>query len=210
MKKMDFLKEETIIFFFQSNLPHSPLDPPPPPLLSDLFNIPNVPRVDEFLNNNDFNFDFSNVYVLAAPDPAPLRGFARIFFPNGPSTAKTSSNVGTNTAKTSSNVETYTTQTMSGDRLIGELQRVIEKEKPMEEIVPDKNIIFSLPKIPPILDNENSEIKQEIKKQKDDKINEEKDLTRLKDEVDAGEIPKEIELQEKLQLFFHVLAARSK
>ena len=55
--------------------------------------------------------------------------------------------MGTNTAKTSSNVETYTTQTMSGDRLIGEFQRVIEKENPMEEIVPDENIIFSLPKI---------------------------------------------------------------
>ena len=35
---------------------------------------------------------------------------------------------------------------MSGDRLIGELKRVIEKEKPKEEIVPDENIIFSLPK----------------------------------------------------------------
>ena len=47
--------------------------------------------------------------------------------------------------------------------------------------------------MPTILDNEDFEIKQEIKKQKDDEINEEKDLTRLKDEVDAGEIPKEIE-----------------
>ena len=101
--------------------------------------------------------------------------------------------MGTNTAKTSSNVGTNTTQTMSGNRLIGELERVTEKEKPKEEIVPDENIIFSLQKIPAILDNEDFEIKQEIKKQKDDEINEEIDLTRLKDEINAGEIPKEIE-----------------
>ena len=88
---------------------------------------------------------------------------------------------------------TNTTQTMSGDRLIGELERIIEKEKPKEGVVPDENIIFSLPKIPKILDNEDFEIKQQIKKQKDDKVNEEIDLTRLKDEIDVGEIPKEIE-----------------
>ena len=61
---------------------------------------------------------------------------------------------------------TKTTQTMSADRLIGELERVIEKEKPKEEIVPDENIIFSLPKIPTILENEDFEIKQEIKNKK--------------------------------------------
>ena len=82
---------------------------------------------------------------------------------------------------------------MSADRLIGELERVIEKEKPKEEIVPDENIIFSLPKIPTILENEDFEIKQEIKKQKDDEIYEEIGLTRLKDEIGAGKIPKEIE-----------------
>ena len=88
---------------------------------------------------------------------------------------------------------TNTTQTVSGDCLIGELKRVIEKEKPKEEIVPDENIIFSLPKTPTILDNEGFQIKQEIKKQKDAEINDEIDLTRLKDEKDAGEIPKDIE-----------------
>ena len=46
------------------------------------------------------------------------------------------------------------TQTMSGDRLVEELERVIEKEKPKKEIVPDENIIFGLPKIPTILDDE--------------------------------------------------------
>ena len=78
------------------------------------------------------------------------------------------------------------------DCLIREIESIIEKEKPKEEIASNENI-FSLLKMPTILDNEDFEIKQEIKKQKDDEINEEKDLTRLKDEVDAGEIPKEIE-----------------
>ena len=75
---------------------------------------------------------------------------------------------------------------MSGDCLIGEVERVIEKEKQKEEIFPDGNIIFTLPKAPIILDDEDFQIKQEIKKQKDDKLNEEIDLTRLKDEIDRG------------------------
>ena len=139
-------------------------------------------RIDEFLNNNDFDFDFSNGYVRLAPNPPPPRGFARNLFPNRPSTAKTSSNVGTNT-----------TQTMSGDCLIGELERVIEKEEPKEEIIPDENIIFTLPKAPTVLDDEGFETKQEIKIQKDEKMQQEIDLTRLKDEIDAGEVPGEIE-----------------
>ena len=65
-----------------------------------------------------------------------------------------------------SNVGTNTTQTMSGDCLIGELERVIEKEEPKEEIVPDENIIFTVPKAPTILDVEDFETKQEIKKTK--------------------------------------------
>ena len=98
------------------------------------------------------------------------------------------------TAKTSSNVGTNTTQTMSGDCLIGELETVIEKEKPKEEIVPDENVLFTLPKAPTILDDEDFETKQEInKKQKDGEIQQEIDLSRLKDEIDAGEIPREIE-----------------
>ena len=117
----------------------------------DLFNIPDVPRINEFLNNNDFNFDLSNGYVPSSPDPTPLRGFMGNFFPNRPSTAKTSSNV-----------RTDTTQTMSVDHLIGYLERVTEKEKPKEEIVPDENIIFTLPKALTILDDEDFETKQEI------------------------------------------------
>ena len=50
-----------------------------------------------------------------------------------------------------------------------------------------------MPKIPTILDNEGFEIKQKIEKQKDDDTNEEIDLARLKDEIDTGEIHKEIE-----------------
>ena len=124
---MSFSTEEmaaaATIFF---PLPPASSSPPPPnfpnprplPLPSDLFNIPNVPRIGEFLNNNHFNFDLSNGYVPPAPNPPLLRGFARIFFPNGRSTAKTSSNVGT-----------YMTQTMSGDRLIGELKRENQRKR---------------------------------------------------------------------------------
>ena len=54
---------------------------------------------------------------------------------------------------------TNTTQTMSWDHLIGDLERVIEKEKPKGEIVPDENIVFTLPKAPKILDDEDFETK---------------------------------------------------
>ena len=100
--------------FFLLNPSSPPLCPPPPPPPSDLLNIPNVLRIDEFLNNNDFNFGFSNGCVPPAPNPPPLRRFAGNFFPNRPSTAKTSSNVGIST-----------TQTMSGDRLIGPSQQIL-------------------------------------------------------------------------------------
>ena len=62
---------------------------------------------------------------------------------------------------------------MSGYCLIAELERVTQKEKPKEKIVADEKIIFSLLKIPTILDDEDFEIKQEIRNQKDDEINEE-------------------------------------
>ena len=104
---------------------------------------------------NDFDFDFSNGYVPLATNPPPLRKFVGNFFPKRPSTAKTSSNTRTNM-----------TQTMSDDCLIGELERVIEKEKPKEEIVPDENINFTLPKTPTILNDEDFETKQEMKKTK--------------------------------------------
>ena len=181
-EKYDFFNRGDNNNFFLPNPPPPPLGPPPPPLPSDLFNIPNVPRIDEFLNNSDFEFDFSNGYVPPAPDPLPPRGLAGNFFPNRPSTAKTSLNM-----------ETNMTQTMSVDCLIGERERVIEKEKPKEEIVSDENIILTLPKAPTILDDEDFETKQEIKKRKDDKIQQERDLMKLKDKIDKGEIPREIE-----------------
>ena len=53
---------------------------------------------------------------------------------------------------------TNTTQTMNGDCIIEK-----KKKKTKEEIVPDENIMFSLPKIPTILDSEDFKIKQEIK-----------------------------------------------
>ena len=46
-----------------------------------------------------------------------------------------------------------TTQALSGNKLIGELERVIEKEEPKEEIVPDEDISFTLPKISTTLDD---------------------------------------------------------
>ena len=165
-------------------LPNFPnLRPPPPP--SDLFNVLNVQIIDEFLNNNDFNFDFSYGCVLPVPDLLSLRKFAGNIFPNGPSTAKNSSKKNT--------VGTNTSQAKSGDCLIGDLERVLEKKNPKEEIAHDQNIIFSLPKTQTVLDNEDFEIKQEIKKQKDDETVEEIDLIRLKYEIGMGEIPKEIE-----------------
>ena len=109
-EKNEFFKRGDNNNFFLPNPPPSSLGVPPPSPPSDLFDIPNVPRIEEFLNNNDFNFNFSNSYVPPVPDPPPFKGLVRIFFSNGPSTSKTSSNVGTNMAKTSSNMGTNTTQ----------------------------------------------------------------------------------------------------
>ena len=69
----------------------------------------------------------------------------------------------------------------------------MEKEKPKENLVPENGIVFTLPKIPEILNNGDFEQKQEIKKQQDDEINDGIDLNRLKDQIDPGKIPKEIE-----------------
>ena len=53
---------------------------------------------------------------------------------------------------------------MSGDCLLGELERVIKIKKSNENLAPENDIVFSLPKIPRILDSEDFEQKQEIKK----------------------------------------------
>ena len=67
------------------------------------------------------------------------------------------------------------------------------QNKTKENLVPNKDIIFILPKLPAILDKDDFEQKQDIKKQEDNEMNNEVDLTRLKDEIDSGDIPKEIE-----------------
>lgn len=58
-----------------------------------------------------------------------------------------------------------TTKT-SGDHLMGELERVIGKEKPKENLAPDKDIVLTLPKLPRIFDNDDFEQKQETKNNK--------------------------------------------
>ena len=63
-----------------------------------------------------------------------------------------------------------TTQTLSGNKLIGELERVIEKERPKEEIVPDKDISFTLPKISTILDDQIFEKEHEKKREEKEQI----------------------------------------
>ena len=43
---------------------------------------------------------------------------------------------------------------LSGGCLNSELERVIEKEKPKENLVPDEDTVFTLPNISTILDND--------------------------------------------------------
>ena len=54
------------------------------------------------------------------------------------------------TARRKNDAAANTTQTMSGEHLIGELEKVIEKkkkkEKPKENLLPEDDIVFSLPK----------------------------------------------------------------
>ena len=56
--------------------------------------------------------------------------------------------------------------------------------------MPDDDIVFSLPKLSTILDNEDFDKKNNLKSSKE--INDEIDLQRLHDEINSGEIPKEI------------------
>ena len=57
-------------------------------------------------------------------------------------------------------------QTMSRDRLIGELEWVVEKEKPKEKLQADNDVIFFLPKISTILDDDKYEKKKKEKSQR--------------------------------------------
>ena len=137
-----------------------------------------LPNIESFLNNNVNNFP------PPPPPSPPLTPFQNFFQPPPLQRAPDA------TARRKNDAATNTTQTMSSDCLIGELERVIEKEKPKENLLPEDDIVFALPKIPEILSNEDFEQKQEIKKQQDDEINNEIGLNRLKDEIDAGEIPR--------------------
>ena len=69
----------------------------------------------------------------------------------------------------------------------------------------EDDVVFALPKIPEILDNKDFEQKQKIKKQQDDEI----DLNRLKDEIVACKISREIEFYSGRQNYNFFLA-RSK
>ena len=82
-----------------------------------------------------------------------------------------------------------TTQTLSGKKLIRKRERVIEKEKPKEKIVPDKDISFTLLKISTILDDLIFEKEQEKKRKEEKQIKSEIDLQKLKDKLDVGEVP---------------------
>ena len=82
---------------------------------------------------------------------------------------------------------------MSGNKLIRELERIIEKEKPKEEIVPDEDISFALPNVSTISDGQIFEKEQEKKREEEEQIKSEIDLQKLKDECDMGEVPKELE-----------------
>ena len=55
---------------------------------------------------------------------------------------------------------------MSGNRLIGELERVIEKEKPTEKLEVDDCVTLFLPEIPTILDDDEYEKKKKKEKNK--------------------------------------------
>ena len=57
------------------------------------------------------------------------------------------------TVRRINDVATNTTQTMSGNRIIGELERAIEKKKQKENLVPEDDIVFAIPKIPQVLEN---------------------------------------------------------
>ena len=69
------------------------------------------------------------------------------------------------TVRRKNGTATNTTQTISGDSPIKELEQVIEVERLKENLVPEVDIFFVLPKILQILDNKKFEQKQEIKKQ---------------------------------------------
>ena len=89
---------------------------------------------------------------------------------------------------------TNTNQTLSGDRLIGELERVIEKEKPKENIVLDDDIVFSLPKIPTILDNDDFKVRKQTTEQVNKETGNEINIHKIQDEINSGNVSSENEI----------------
>ena len=71
-------------------------------------------------------------------------------------------------------------QTLFGNKFIRELERVIEKGKPKEEIVPDQDISFTLSKISTILDDWIFEKEQEKKREKEEQIKSKIDLKKIR------------------------------
>ena len=67
------------------------------------------------------------------------------------------------------------------------------KEKAKKNLVHEDDIVFALSKLPTILGNDDFEEKQEIKREQKKGIDDEINLTRLKEEMDSGETPWEIE-----------------
>ena len=142
-----------------------------------------VPNVGHFLNDNIDNFSFP---PLPLPPPLLFQPIRQFYQPKTPSlppqilTFKRENDAGANTTKT-----------LSGDFLKGELEKIIEKEN----LEPGEDIIFTSAKLPRILDNKDFKKKTKKKKKKKTRceIKDEIDLNKSKEEIDAVEIPKEIE-----------------
>ena len=66
----------------------------------------------------------------------------------------------------------------------------------------DDDVVFTLPKLQTILENDESEQRQEIKKQQDKGLNDEIDFKRLKDQIDSGEKITDIELLKDIEFYF--------
>ena len=95
-----------------------------------------LPNIGRFLNDNVKSFP------PPPPPPLSLPPFQNLL---EPLLLQRAPDV---TVRRKNDAATNTTQTMSSDRLIGELEQVIEKEKPKENLVTEDEIVLALPKIP--------------------------------------------------------------
>ena len=112
----------------------------PPPPSPPRFDFPDetgqrpLPNIESSLNDN------VNYFPPPPPPLPPLPPF-QLFLQ--PPLLQRAPGV---TVRRKNDAATNTTQTMSGDCLTVELEQVIEKEKPKENLVYEDNIIFALPK----------------------------------------------------------------